>query len=226
MDFATLRKKEAYFNPAILDIKSLEMANWLAPYSQNHSTIFIPERSALLILDMQAYFLHEPSHAYIPSATSILAGINALIRVYGERNLPVFFTRHINTTHDAGLMAGWWRELIVEENPLSEIDPRVQHANGKIIKKSRYDAFYDTPLESLLRTQDILQVVICGVMTHLCCETTARSAFMRGFEVFFTIDGTATYNEAFHRAALLNLTHGFARPVLIKEILAAFERKS
>jgi len=62
-------------------------------------------------------------------------------------------------------------------------------------------------------------VVICGVMTHLCCETTARSAFMRGFEVFFTVDGTATYTEAFHRASLLNLSHGFAVPVLVENIL-------
>jgi isochorismate hydrolase len=59
-------------------------------------------------------------------------------------------------------------------------------------------------------------------MTHLCCETTARSAFMRGFEVFFTIDGTATYNEEHHWAALLNLAHGFATPVLVDEVVSAF----
>ncbi|MES0360330.1 MAG: isochorismatase family protein, partial [Anaerolineales bacterium] len=58
-----------------------------------------------------------------------------------------------------------------------------------------------------------------GVMTHLCCETTARSAFVRGFEVFFVIDGTATYNEDYHMATLLNLAHGFTTPVLTKEVL-------
>jgi isochorismate hydrolase len=56
-------------------------------------------------------------------------------------------------------------------------------------------------------------------MTHLCCETTARSAFMRGLQVFIAVDGTATYSEAFHRASLLNLSHGFALPVLVDEIL-------
>lgn len=55
-------------------------------------------------------------------------------------------------------------------------------------------------------------------MTHLCCETTARSAFIRGFDVFFTIDGTATYNEDFHFGTLYNLAHGFAVPLLIDEI--------
>ncbi len=58
-------------------------------------------------------------------------------------------------------------------------------------------------------------------MTHLCCETTARSAFVRGFEVFFTIDGTATYNKEFHFATLHNLAHGFALPILVDEILDA-----
>ena len=90
-----------------------------------------------------------------------------------------------------------------------------------VIEKSQYDAFHQTRLEEMLLERRISQVIVCGVMTHLCCETTARSAFMRGFEVFFAIDGTATYNEAFHRATLLNLAHGFAAPVLIEEIIAA-----
>ncbi|HDD44696.1 MAG TPA: isochorismatase family protein, partial [Candidatus Desulfofervidus auxilii] len=48
---------------------------------------------------------------------------------------------------------------------------------------------------------------------------TARSAFMRNFEVFFVVDGTATYNRNFHLATLLNLSHGFAIPVLTQEII-------
>ena len=90
-------------------------------------------------------------------------------------------------------------------------------------KKGHYDAFYETSLENVLQAGDVTQVVITGLMTHLCCETTARSAFMRGYEVFLAIDGTATYTEAFHRAALLNLAHGFVMPMLVEEILSAFE---
>ena len=80
----------------------------------------------------------------------------------------------------------------------------------------------------MLRDNGVRRIVISGVMTHLCCETTARSAFVRGFEVFFTVDGTASYTADFHRASLLNLAHGFAVPVLVSEILAALsfpERK-
>ena len=104
----------------------------------------------------------------------------------------------------------------MEENPLSQITPELDA--GYTIEKTQYDAFYQTALEDLLKEKGITQVVITGVMTHLCCETTARSAFMRGFTVFFPIDGTATYNEDFHRSTLLNLSHGFAIPALIEEL--------
>ena len=118
-------------------------------------------------------------------------------------------------------MAQWWAELITPENPNSQIVPDFDQTMGVVIVKTQYDAFYKTDLESILRGQGVAQVVICGLMTHLCCETTARSAFVRGFEVFFPIDGTATYNESFHMASLHNLAHGFATPVLLKEILSA-----
>jgi len=74
-------------------------------------------------------------------------------------------------------------------------------------------------LDKQLKNHGVNQIVIAGVMANLCCESTARSAFMRGFEVFFTIDGTAANNKNFHMASLLNLSYGFATPVLTTEIL-------
>lgn len=216
-------QKEAYFTPDSIGKKSLELQRWLKPYLKKNAIELNPQQSALLLLDLQAYFLEETNHAYIPSSAAIIPGINSLLQAYTRLELVTILSRHLNTPQDAGLMASWWHDLIVDENPNSKIDRRINRSPGIVIKKSRYDAFYDTPLESILREKGVEQIVICGVMTHLCCETTARSAFMRGFEVFFTIDGTATYNEAFHRAALLNLAHGFARPVLVTEILAALE---
>lgn len=123
------------------------------------------------------------------------------------------------------MMASWWRDLISTENPLSNFDPQLEWQKGIAFTKTRYDAFLDSPLEAYLRTNNVEQVVICGVMTHLCCETTARSAFMRGFEVLFTVDGTATYNEDLHRASLLNLSHGFAVPVLVQDLLSRLEQQ-
>ena len=116
-------------------------------------------------------------------------------------------------------MGSWWSELILEDHPLVDIDPDLEIQPREILRKNQYDAFIDSNLESRLVEQGIRQVVIGGVMTHLCCETTARSAFGRGFEVFFLVDGTATYSQDYHQSTLLNLAHGVAVLTTIDQII-------
>ena len=218
--------KESYFTPASIAHKAQEMKQSLNGLIRKQAVLFSPAEAALLVLDMQSYFLQEPSHAFIPSAIAILPKVNVLIEAFTAKELPVFFSRHLNTLEDAGSMSTWWREILTPDHPMSEIDPRIEIKNGILFRKTRYDAFFDSPLAKMLHEKNVRQVVICGVMTHLCCETTARSAFMRGFDVFFTIDGTATYNEAFHNASLMNLAHGFAIPILVQDILGSLESES
>jgi isochorismate hydrolase len=211
--------KESYFTAENIDCKATEISQSLPTYGQKPRIPFSLQNSALLVLDMQRYFLEPGSHAYIPSAKAILPGIQALVQAYSDLGLPIIFTRHINTSQDSGVMERWWRDLIRANTPLSEIDAELDISKGIVVRKSQYDAFYQTTLEEILHNQLVRQVVISGVMTHLCCETTARSAFVRGFGVFFLIDGTATYNAEFHRASLLNLAHGFAILSRVNEIL-------
>jgi bifunctional isochorismate lyase/aryl carrier protein len=209
--------KHAYYTADNLRDKTQEL---FAAYTTNqpNRSHFIPIKSALLVLDMQSYFLDSASHAFVPSAPAIIPVIHELIDSYKQKFLPVIFTRHINTPKNAGMMAKWWRDMIQTDIPHSEIIPELDTSGATIILKSQYDAFYGTALQKLLDQFQVEQLVICGVMTHLCCETTARSAFMRGFEVFFSIDGTATYNEEYQRATLLNLSHGFATLCLARDI--------
>ena len=217
--------KTRYFTPETLFEKARAMKDELA-LLMRHQTAFSPEKSALLILDMQRYFLDADSHAHIPSAEAILPRVDALREAYVDAGLPIVWTRHLNTPADAGSMSRWWQDLIGAENPLSEIDPALDTSSGLVIEKAQYDAFYQTDLAEYLREKNIKQVLISGVMTHLCCETTARSGFVQGFDVFFLIDGTATYNEDFHRATLLNLAHGFATPILSEEIIVTTKAQS
>lgn len=210
--------KELYFTQETIRERSQQMLQRLKRYRDAHDIKFAPKRCALLILDMQRFFFDESSHAYIPSALSIIPKIKDLFDAFLKRGLQVILTRHLNSREDAKLMSKWWRDLITETDPLSEIIPEMNLPGATVIKKTQYDAFYQTPLEDLLKKSRITQLVISGVMTHLCCETTARTAFVRGFTVFFPIDGTATYTEAHHWATLLNLSHGFAVPVLMKEL--------
>lgn len=212
-------KREAYFTVESIREKSLAMLDGLASLRARHTDIvFHRERSALLVLDMQEYFLRPTSHAFIPSAPAIIPNLQSLISNYPSSNLPIIFTRHLNTDADAAMMSRWWRDLIRTDSPDSVLSPALDSSVGVLIEKSQYDAFHKTSLEEVLRSRGVEQVVITGVMTHLCCETTARSAFVRGFEVFFCIDGTATYTEELHRASLLNLSHGFAIPVMAEVI--------
>jgi isochorismate hydrolase len=216
--------KEAYFSADTLSSVTQEFLAGCQHLSRRERLPFDPDQSALLVLDMQAYFLDVESHAYIPSAPAIIPGLMRLVQAYAARQLPVYFTRHTNTPQNSGQMSAWWRDLIDPEKPASAIAPDIDLSRGVVIEKHQYDAFFNSSLETSLGSHQNKQLVIGGVMTHLCCETTARSAFLRGYQVFFLVDGTATYNRHFHQASLLNLAHGFATIVCVGDILNALEK--
>ena len=217
-------RKETYFTEKTIQEKSYELLEYVTASRRRHADIvFRPEVAALLVLDMQEYFLSEDSHAFVSSAPAIIPGINKLMAAFVALDRPIVATSHINTPEDAGMMSKWWRDLIKSKDAHSQLSNKLNTKKIYQIEKSQYDAFLQTTLEEVLHQHSVEQVVITGVMTHLCCETTARSAFMRGFEVFFTVDGTATYNEELHRASLLTLSHGFAVPVSVGEILEAIK---
>jgi len=181
---------------------------------------FDPERAALLVVDMQDYFLDPESHARVAGAKRLLRNVAALAEGFRGKGRPVILTRHLNTRTDAGLLGKWWSETITETNPLSRIAAGLSRLPGAdVVRKTQYDAFHRTPLERMLRARRISQLVIAGVATHLCVETTARSAFVKGFLVFLPTDATASFDRRHHQASLLNLSHGFAAPMLTSEIM-------
>jgi bifunctional isochorismate lyase/aryl carrier protein len=185
---------------------------------------FTPGRTALLVIDMQRYFVDPGSHSYVPGAESVASRIRSLVDAFAGSGLPIVFTRHINTDENAGALARWWDDLIREGDPLNEITTALDTFAGTVITKSQYDAFRGTELEELLNGRGVKRIVVTGVVTHLCCETTARSAFVRGFDVTLAVDATVTYGEDHHLATLLNLSHGFATPAFAESILAQVER--
>ncbi len=215
--------KEKYYDKDNITHKAGELLAIAAKYSGNNQLADFSERPALLVLDMQEYFLSPDSHAFIPSADAIIPGIIELINTFDKMNYPVIFTRHINTKENARMMAKWWNGRILADVPVSEITGKLRGYAHEIIVKSQYDAFYDTGLCDRLINSDIKSVVIAGVMTHLCCETTARSAFVRGFNVVVPADATATYNFELHAATTINLSHGFAIPTTVQNVVNHLE---
>ena len=190
----------------------------IGPWMKRRYRDFSPDGSALLVLDMQDYFLDPASHAFIPGAPSIVPIIRDLAAAFLADNQKVLFTRHINTEADAGMMAEWWRKLLSAEQPTAEITEGLKDLAGEVIEKTQYDAFLYTDLEEVLRASGIKSLVLTGVMTHLCVETTARAAFTRGFEVFVPADAVATYDVALQEGSLRAMAHGFAVPLLSADI--------
>ncbi|MDD5502397.1 MAG: isochorismatase family protein [Candidatus Thermoplasmatota archaeon] len=186
---------------------------------------FSPECAALLIIDMQEYFLNPKSHAFLPGGKAILPNVVALLSAFRAAKLPVFFTNYaVAEGEDAGSMERFWGDVLREGDPMANIIPELAPLPGEhIIRKPQYDSFYGTDLERKLKAAGAKRVVVCGVLTDLCCETTARSAFVRGFDVFFCADGTATANEQLHVSALRTLAHGFGEVVSCRDIISKLQ---
>ncbi len=188
------------------------MLRELKPYRTRKAMVDL-KRACLLAIDLQNYFkqIVQP----------ILHNIVTLIQWCRKENLPIVFTQHGHTdpSLDGGILGEWWGELIMagteEWKFLSEINVEKKDL---ILPKKRYSAFFETDLDPWLRSRGIQDIIISGVMTNLCCETTARDAFMRDYRVFMLIDGTATRKSDLHLATLKNLGFGFAYLITCKEL--------
>ena len=212
--------KEQYYSNSSIDNQARVFLEKLIPLRKRPDFCIDPKKVALLILDFQKFFFDVSSHAFIPSASAIIPRVLKLQNYCLQKGIKVIQTRHVNTKENSQMMLKWWGDnLLLCDNPLVGLIPEIICPESIVIDKSQYDAFYDTKFDAILKSSGVTQLIITGVMTHLCCETTARAAFTRGYEVFFSIDGTATYNREFHLGSLINLAHGFAVPMLVEEII-------
>ena len=172
------------------------------------------KQSALLVMDMQEYFR--------PLTEQILPRLVELIAACRQAKMPVIYTQHghRDPSVDGGMLAQWWRQLILTGTSDARLMPEIAPRSGdKKVVKNRYSAFYETDLEKHLLSKGIRDLLIGGVMTNLCCETTARDAFVRDFRVFFLEDGTATSDRRFQVATLTNLAYGFAHLVTCRQMV-------
>ncbi|KAK3144198.1 hypothetical protein QOZ80_4AG0309970 [Eleusine coracana subsp. coracana] len=175
-----------------------------------------PRAAALLVIDVQGHFASLAAPAMPAIARTV-----ALCRAAG---MPVIYTRHVDPVPRLAPLDEWWPgDRIDAGTPAAELLPGAgRRAPGDlVVEKSTYSAFHGTGLEEALRGAGVEEVVVVGVMTNLCCETTARDAFVRGFRVFFSADATATVSRDLHEATLANLAYGFAYIVDCNRLEAA-----
>lgn len=202
------------------DLKSDLVSNVLetVPEAALRQASVKKEQSALLVIDMQKYF----SEIAEPILPTLIRTVDACRRA----NVPVIFTQHgyEDPEKDSGMLGQWWGDPIVVGTDRWRMIPDIAPWEGEnVIRKKRYSAFYETDLEMVFRNLGVKDVIVSGVMTNLCCETTARDAFVRDFRVFFLVDGAATVSEEYHLASLRNLAYGFAYLKRCEEVIDELE---
>jgi nicotinamidase-related amidase len=203
---------EPYVTVDNIESKVLKWLERIRPYNQHQMQMNVAA-SALLVIDMQRFFLDATSPTYTCGGVAILPTVKRLMDSFRRAGRPVIFTRHVHHPGnlDSGIMGWWWEGKCLEGSPESEVHPDLAPMpSEKVVFKHRYSAFYNTDLETVLRCLKVEDVVVSGIMTNMCCESTARDAYNRDYRVFFVADGTGSISEEMHLASLLNLAFGFA----------------
>lgn len=192
-----------------------------------------PRRSALLVIDMQNDFVLPGHPMHVPMALDRLPTMRRVVAASRAVGMPVVYTEHIlldtfdisplETAYNpvlrtAGLRAGTDGARIVDELAPTPGDV--------VVRKHRYDAFHNTCLETVLATvsgpRGIDTVVIIGTLTEVCCDSTARGAYMRDFQVAFIGDATGGLSDESQRATELVIGRFFGRVLASDELIAEF----
>lgn len=207
-------------------ITETELHNLLKPY-QHKRLVLHPEHSALLVIDMQNDFLDKKSPTYTKNAEDIIPNLQKLIKTARKNQIPVIYTAHCHQDPkiDGGMTAQWWPEIgdkkcLVAGTKGAEIINKLKPLpKEKIIYKHRYSAFYNTDLEIYLRGLGVTDLIVTGIMTGICVESTVRDAFFRDFKIFVVADATAAGERELHLNSLKILAYAFAQITTTKEII-------
>jgi Amidases related to nicotinamidase len=160
-----------------------------------------PRDSALLIVDMQNDFVRKEGKLYVPKAEETIPSISKLLSEARSAEAQVFFTQDWHMKDDPEFkiwgehaLAGTWGAEIIEE-----LSP---NQGGMLVKKYRYDAFFESPLDYLLRVKGIKRLVVMGTVANICVLHTAASAALRWYDVILPRDTISAMTEFDYYATL------------------------
>jgi nicotinamidase-related amidase len=189
-----------------------------------------PALSAVLVIDMQNAFV-APGAAYeTPKARDIVANLERLLECARAHGMPVVWTRSDHSPPYGG--------VLLKKCPAVAIDGvccaghesfefwsgmSQPHPGDHQVVKHKYDAFFETDLDAILRNSGVETVIITGTATNVCCDTTARSAFCRDYQVAFLSDATATFDDEMHEATLKTMDLLFGRVMTTDETLSELD---
>ena len=165
------------------------------------SSRFDPDRTAVVVVDMQKGFCHPDGSLYAPPSGDAIAPVSTLVSRAREAGAHVVFTRDVHPPdqfEDAHyydeferwgehVVEGTWETALVEELTVEPDD--------LVVEKHTYDAFYQTQLEGWLRAHGVDDLLVCGTLANVCVLHTAGSAGLRDFRPVLVEDALG-YLEA------------------------------
>lgn len=166
--------------------------------------VLAPTRAALLVHDMQRYFLAPFDRTAAPLGPA-LTGVQALRRACEAAGVPVLFSMQPaeQDRRERGLLWDLWGPGLGEHPELAGLDPTLEPtARDVVFTKRRYNAFHGTVLAEQLATRGRDQLLVCGVYAHIGILATALDGFSRGIQPFVVADATADFSREDHDVAL------------------------
>ena len=192
------------------------------------SWAFEPERAALLIHDMQDYFINFWGEN-CPMMAQVVANIAALREFCKQHNIPVYYTAQPKeqSDEDRALLNDMWGPGLTrkpeEQQVVAALAP---DEDDTVLVKWRYSAFHRSPLEQMLKESGRNQLIITGVYAHIGCMTTATDAFMRDIKPFMVADALADFSRDEHLMALNYVAGRSGRVVMTEDLLPVLVSKA
>ena len=194
---------------------------------------FERDRTALIVVDMQNYFVLEGAGVEVPMARPQVPLIKSLISKCRELGVPVIYTMHITdprynpleVAHNPWFEGGLAVDGTEEARIIDELAPEPGDA---VVKKRRPSAFFNSELDTILanirgKEKPVDTVIICGTATNICCDSTARDAYFRDYKVVFGTDICSATSEEQQIATMQNMEF-FCRTMDCAAIIEALEK--
>ena len=176
-----------------------------------------PDRSALVVVDMQNFVCSPRNGKGFPGLEQVISRVNSLADFCHDRKIPVIWLRQnftrINGKDDSGLYSAFhvapMSQGMFNQARDTEIfsGMHVDPALDRVVLKNRYSAFApgSSCLGGLLTQMNKNQLLLCGLATNVCLESTVRDAMQHGYEVIVAGDAAASFNELLHAASLATI---------------------
>ncbi len=183
--------------------------------------------TALLVVDVQKGFEHPTHWGEERNNPDAEEKIVEILQKSREAKLPVYLVKHNSTNTKSPLHISQPGNAFIEG-----IKPQ---SGETVIEKDVNSAFIGTPLEELLKEQQVTHVIIIGLTTDHCISTTVRMAANLGFTTYLVEDATVTYNKKgtdginypaklIHDTAIASLKDEFATIISAKELISKLEK--